>query len=108
MQRQKWKLINKRDRSLYNGITGIPPKLIVVFHHEMNNRGNEVAQDIRPVFHLAPVDTTVPGGPSMHNLISQYIEPVKNHGQEFLCIGSFQRPVGRFFASLKCLDPLAF
>jgi hypothetical protein len=54
------------DLSLVHyGVTRISPKLVVVFHHQVNHGGDQVAED---------VGAAVPGGAAVDDLVSQGVE----------------------------------
>lgn len=74
-----------------HGIEGLTPVVSWVVHHEVDEDGHEKGKDIRSIAHLFAVYTAVPGRTAMHQLVSQYIEPVEDETQHLRAVAGLKR-----------------
>src|SRR5690554_1471604 len=74
----------------------------------MYNDGYHLPHDFSTLRNLAAVDATVPGGPTMQQLISQCVQAIKHHSHDLAGFHFAQRATGRCSTLLKCLLPFFF
>jgi hypothetical protein len=65
---------------VHNPVTRISPELVVVFHHQVDHGGDQVAEDVCAVLHLGTVNDAVPGGATVDDLVSEGVEAVEDNG----------------------------
>jgi len=66
---------------LNDRIERLPPILVRIIHHDVNEHRHQESEDGCAVADLCAVDGAIPCCPAMDQLIAQNVEPVKNKAQ---------------------------
>ena len=66
----------------------LSPGVARELHQELDQYRHQELHDLRAIPDLGAVHGTVPGGPAMHQLVSEHIQPVKELAQDGPGVGA--------------------
>jgi hypothetical protein len=89
-------------------VTGISPECAWVIEHQHNHQRDQLAEQVRTITQLRPVDVAIPGCTAMNQLVAQGVNAVKHHPQHLRRIAVGQRHLGTALAAKQALFPLHF
>lgn len=95
----------KGAASFNHWIAGIAPQGIGVIHHQLDDQGHQLSEQVNAISHLIPVNRAIPGGTTVNQLIAKRVQAIEYHPEKCRRITTGQGTMRGSFATGKPVLP---